>query len=197
MYLFDAQIKNVATKVKQNFVLLNPNGTFRMKQLELNIETIGQLAKQKEKENYEFRSFLKTQNSDFVDRITQRFNTEIASLIDCTQCGNCCKSLRSSVSETEIQKLSKLSKLTKEKFETNCVEYDDSESEKFLKDTPCIYLKNKKCSIYSERPQDCRSYPHLHKSSFTSRTLGVIENLDICPIVFNLYESLKTELNFR
>ena len=83
-----------------------------MKQLELNIETIGKLAKQNEKENYEFRSILKTQDSDFVDKIVQRLNTEITGLVDCTQCGNCCKSLRPSVSEAEIQKLSKISNLT-------------------------------------------------------------------------------------
>ena len=59
---------------------------------------------------------------------------------------------------------------------------------------PCRMLDGKLCSIYDKRPEGCRSFPHLEKSLFTSRLMGVIDNVAICPIAFNAYEELKTKL---
>ncbi len=39
---------------------------------------------------------------------------------------------------------------------------------------------------YQCRPDDCRSYPHLHKRDFISRLINVIGNYSVCPIVFNI-----------
>jgi hypothetical protein len=55
-------------------------------------------------------------------------------------------------------------------------------------------LDGKLCSIYDNRPEVCRSFPQLEKPLFTSRLMGVIDNLAICPIAFNAYEELKTKL---
>jgi Fe-S-cluster containining protein len=59
---------------------------------------------------------------------------------------------------------------------------------------PCPFLKGNNCTIHNFRPDDCRSYPHLHKKNFISRTIGVIKNCSVCPIVFNVYENLKNEM---
>jgi hypothetical protein len=72
--------------------------------------------------------------------------------------------------------------------------YDGSDR---IKTSPCLFLKDLKCSVYESRPADCKSYPHLHKKDITSRLLGVIDNYSECPIVFNVYEELKTEYNFK
>src|SRR4030042_3319491 len=164
--------------------------------LELNIEKIWRISDQKENENYRFRSFLKGQDSEKVDKIVHRLNKEIVKLIDCRNCGNCCKNLRPHVTDTEIDKFLNIDNISREDFITNFIEQDDLEDIKYLKDTPCKYLADKKCIIYADRPEDCKSYPHLHKCDFTSRTLGMIENYGICPIVFNVFERLKTELRF-
>jgi len=50
------------------------------------------------------------------------------------------------------------------------------------------------CSQYKYCPDNCRSYPHLHKNDFVSRLINVIENIAICPIVFDVYEALKEEV---
>jgi hypothetical protein len=73
----------------------------------------------------------------------------------------------------------------------------DEEGDMHFKDLPCPFLIDKKCSVYDSRPDDCRSYPHLHKNEFLSRLFGVIDNYSICPIVFNVYEELKYKLHFR
>jgi uncharacterized protein len=168
-----------------------------MKQLELNIEKIALIGEQKEEENYDFRIFLKGQDFKRIDRIVHRLDKEIRSRIDCEKCGNCCKSLRPSVTESEIDTLSRIDNITQHDFVTKFVEIDNLEGTKYLKDTPCKYLEDKICSIYINKPEDCRSYPHTQKSEFISRTLGMIDNYGICPIVFNLFEQLKEELDYK
>jgi hypothetical protein len=70
----------------------------------------------------------------------------------------------------------------------------DNPAKHMFIELPCPFLANNKCSNYDCRPKDCRSYPHLHKKDFVFRLWGVIENYEVCPIVFNVYEQLKTEL---
>jgi len=164
--------------------------------LELDIEKIDRISKRKENENYRFRSFLKGQDSDRIDKIVHRLYKDIVEQIDCTDCGNCCKNLRPCVTDAEIDILSNIDKISHEDFVTRFTEQDEIDQVKFLKDTPCKYLVDKKCAIYNDRPSDCKSYPHIHKKCFNSRTLGVINNLGICPIVFNVFERLKMEYRF-
>jgi Fe-S-cluster containining protein len=59
---------------------------------------------------------------------------------------------------------------------------------------PCPMLNEKLCSIYEDRPGVCRSFPHLEQPEFTSRLIGVIDNVAVCPIAFNAFEELKAKL---
>ncbi|MFW5793761.1 MAG: YkgJ family cysteine cluster protein [Bacteroidota bacterium] len=165
--------------------------------MELDIETIALLAKQNEDENINFRSFLKGKDSDVIDKIVQRLNKEITSQIDCQECGNCCNILKPCVTESEIKKLSQIKGITQAEFISKYVEMDSFDNVKYLKDAPCIFLNEKSCSIYNDRPKDCKSYPHTQKSNFNSRTISMIHNYEVCPIVFNLFEKLKIELNYK
>jgi hypothetical protein len=168
-----------------------------MNQLELNLEKISRLSKSKADENYRFRSFLKMQDSDKIDRIVHRLHREISEQIDCTLCGNCCNELSPLLSDAEIDRLVRIDSISKEEFIQKFVESDPVEGDNFLKGNPCKYLCEKKCTIYSDRPEDCKSYPHTHKKGFNTRTLGMIGNYGICPIVFNIFERLKVEMYFR
>jgi Fe-S-cluster containining protein len=62
--------------------------------------------------------------------------------------------------------------------------------------TPCPFLKDNRCSVYEERPADCKSYPYLYEPAFASRTIGMIERTSTCPIVFEVMEELKRETGF-
>ncbi|QCX39064.1 YkgJ family cysteine cluster protein [Aureibaculum algae] len=168
-----------------------------MTPIELDIQKIDNISKQKEQENLKFRTFLKGQDDVKLDRIVHRLNKCVESQIDCTDCGNCCKNLRPCVNSMEIDTLKSIDKVSREYFVENFIEQNELEDIKFLKGTPCKYLIDKKCSIYDVRPNDCKSYPHINKKKFNSRTWGIIENYAICPIVFNVIERLKTELRFR
>lgn len=168
-----------------------------MKHLELDTLKIAQLGEQNEEENFDFRIFLKGQDSKKIDKIVGRLNKELTTLIDCQKCGNCCTSLRPCITKSEIKKLAHIEHSTQADFVSRYLEKDSFEEIHFLKDTPCKFLKDKSCTIYPDRPLDCKSFPHTQKPDFNSRTLEMIDNYGICPIVFNLLEELKNVLNYR
>lgn len=168
-----------------------------MRNLELDITKIAEIEKQKERENLRFRAFLKGQDSERIDEIVHRLDKEITVQINCQDCGNCCTILRPNITEQEIATLSHLKNLSPTDFESHFVEKVSFENAKCLKYAPCIFLKDKNCSIYTDRPEDCKSFPHTHKDDFTARLFVMIENYGICPIVFNVFEGLKIELGFK
>ena len=147
--------------------------------LEINLSNIAQIAKQKEDENISFGSYLKDQDFKKVDKIVHRLYEEIAPQIDCLDCGNCCQNLRPIATDEELSVF---------------VEPENIEAYKYLKGFPCKHLDGKKCTIYSGRPEECRSYPYLHRDKFVDRPHEVLQNYEICPIVFNVFELLKKEL---
>lgn len=165
--------------------------------MELSIERIKQHSEERELENHSFRKFLKAQDADKVDRIVHELHDYYTEHIDCTQCGNCCRHLRPGVSDAEIRRLAAIDNISPDDFSVRYIEQDKLENIKYLKDTPCKYLKNKQCTVYSDRPEACREYPYTHKPDLVFRTITMINNYGVCPIVFNLIESLKQRLNFR
>lgn len=165
------------------------------KNIETELEKIEELGKLREKENLEFRTCLKGQDPDKIDKIVHRLNFEISNQIDCTTCGNCCMKLKPCITNQDIKRLSYKLNLSPKQIKIDYIEID--EREQYFRNLPCFFLKEKKCTIYNDRPEDCSSFPHLHKKGFTSRLWGVIENYSICPIVFNVFEKLKTEINYK
>ena len=77
-------------------------------ELELDLEVIKRLGREREIENFDFRAFLKGKEIDEVDEVVHRLHDEIVAQIDCTECGNCCNVLIPGVSEAEILRLSKI-----------------------------------------------------------------------------------------
>lgn len=168
-----------------------------MRPLELNLEKIVLLGEKNRDRNFVFRSFLKIQDDEKIDKIVARLNAEITKQIDCTACGNCCVELRPYLSKVEIKRLSKIENLTPNEYSERYLQKDELDDASYLKGIPCKYLKNKRCTIYALRPNDCRSFPHTHKKGFSFRMLEMIEYYSICPIVFNIFERLKEELQFH
>ena len=153
------------------------------------------MAKKKENENWKFRSFIKDyENTEKLDSIVHRLNKEISSKIDCTKCANCCKAIQPTFTQKDISKIANHFDVTPSQFIEQYLAPDVFGDDFSLKESPCPFLINNTCSIYNERPDSCRSYPHLHKDRFASRMIGVLENYEVCPIVFNVFERLKKEL---
>ncbi len=161
------------------------------------LETIKEMALEREKENLNFRAFLKQIDMAprKIDAIVHKILDEVTSQIDCTKCANCCKQIRPVLDNGDVSKFSLGIKSSVHQFRERYLHEDNENSSHYIfKELPCPFLRNNKCSNYDNRPKDCKSYPHLHKKDFVFRLWGVVENYEICPIVFNVFEQLKIEL---
>lgn len=163
--------------------------------IETDLKKIKDFGKLRENENFKFRTFLKGQDPNKVDKIVHKLNAEITELIDCTTCGNCCMQFRFGVSDNEIEKLAHTLNTTPKQIKLDYIQTDPYEQ--YFKNIPCDFLKDKKCIVYDNRPEECREFPYLHKKNFNLRLFGVIDNYEVCPIVFNVFEILKSKLNFK
>jgi Fe-S-cluster containining protein len=160
------------------------------------LDTIKHLGERNINVNYRFRSFLKSKDEDRLDKTVNDLFNLYSSKIDCTKCGNCCTVLKPIIQNADIKTLATLTNKTAQDFKLDYVD-TDKDGDMHFKDLPCPFLLDKKCTVYDSRPEDCRSYPHLHKEDFLSRLFGVIDNYSVCPIVFNVYEDLKHKFHFR
>lgn len=169
--------------------------------VETDLKIIKKAARKKWDENWEFRSFLKGYDIEVeeLDAIVHRLYEAVNREIDCTACGNCCREISPILQNKDIERLSRGLGLHVDNFKERFLKKDDDEySEGFIfKKKPCTLLQGSLCSCYKLRPEDCRSFPHLHKADFVFRLIGVVENYEICPIVFNVYERLKAKLWHR
>ena len=148
----------------------------------LDIECIRRISKEKRIENKAFVAYLNDGDSDKVDNIVHRLYEKVASQIDCVMCGNCCRNIRPPVKDEVLQLY-----LTKE----------DLSKYKYAWGFTCKNLDGNKCKIYTDRYDECRLFPYLDQNNFISRMPGVLQNYEICPIVFNVVEQLKVELNWK
>ena len=158
-------------------------------EIETDLSRIQELSQEHDEENWEFRSWLKQNAPDNIDGIVKALSQKYFALIDCRQCGNCCRSLHAEFNKSELLTIAKTLGQSIKTFEKQFM----SEGKVT---PPCPMLDGKLCSIYENRPEVCRSYPHLEQPHFTSRLMGVIDNLAICPIAFNAFEELKANLRW-
>ena len=93
-------------------------------------------------------------------------NLEKGIRFECQGSGNCCVSRGSYgfvyLSKKDIKKLSDRIKITKYEFlKDYCDKTDGYVHLKELKENKgdCIFLVNKKCSVYKSRPIQCRTWP--------------------------------------
>jgi Fe-S-cluster containining protein len=136
---------------------------------------------------------------DEIDKTVTQLTDNIWKRTDCGQCANCCKTLQPTLNEDEVQRLSKRLGMEPQKFIETFLEPSDEEEDTpwNIRSTPCPFLKDNRCSVYEDRPDDCRGYPYLHEENFTTRLWGMIERTGTCPIVYEVMEDLKPLVGFK
>ena len=88
---------------------------------------------------------------------------------ECTQCGKCCTGepglIR--VSGEEIRNLAGLLEITPATFARDYLKPDRPDDEASIRehaDGSCVFFAHGKCSVYSARPAQCRTYPFWLKN---------------------------------
>jgi len=163
---------------------------------------IRMLGEKKRDENFRFRRFMKSH--DHSDRILRRIGEGIEEQIDCTQCANCCKVATAPVADRDVERLAKHLRISREAFLTEYTEEDKEGidgARRLLRRTAegCVFLDGNLCSIYEERPDTCRRFPHIVRGqgSIASRMWQFVDRATYCPIVYNSLEAFKQELGFK
>lgn len=153
------------------------------------LQEIKRLAAEKEDENWQFRSWLKFHSPSNIDSTVKKLSQKYSALIDCKECANCCRSLNIVLDSKVTKQFAAILDSPVDEFQKQYT-FVDEEKDRLLK-APCPVLKSNLCTIYENRPDTCRTFPHLEKSSFLGRLFGVIGSLSVCPIAFNTFEELK------
>jgi uncharacterized protein len=158
------------------------------------------LAEKKEDENWKFRQFVKFDcelDEEEMDRQVWETTKRVWVAIDCTACANCCREVRPTFSEEEVSRLAGRLGMAQEEFARAYLEPNEEGDNPWqTRVTPCPFLKDNRCSVYEDRPADCKGYPHLYEPKFSSRTMGMISRTLTCPIVYEVIEELKRSWGF-
>ena len=90
---------------------------------------------------------------------------------ECQGSGNCCVSRGSYgfvyLSDIDLNRFSKYFKISIKKFKEKYCQITDGFihlSEKYELNGNCIFLKDRKCSVYNSRPTQCRTWPFWNEN---------------------------------
>ena len=162
----------------------------------IQIRTLGE---KKRGENEGFRRHMKSRV--FLVWFLCRIAEDIEGQIDCTVCANCCKVASVQLSERDVERLAKSVGTTRARFLADYTMQSESEGMllKRSKQTGCVFLNGKDCTVYDARPEICQKFPHLVRGqgSIASRMWQFVDRACYCPIVYNALEAFKEELRFQ
>ena len=170
-----------------------------MAKLITDLETIARVTQRNECKNIAFRTFIKDElewSSRKLDALVHEILRSVTSEIDCTKCGKCCRVMMPSLHPGDVDRLVRRLGADRQEFEDRYV-ISDEFGEQALAEIPCPFHDGMKCTVYEDRPRDCRDYPNLYKKDFSAQMLSVLESAARCPIVFNVLEQLKERFNRR
>jgi Fe-S-cluster containining protein len=161
---------------------------------------IDRLGTKKVAENERFRKHMKRHN--FSDLKFRRVAEEIEEKVDCRACANCCKVAETDITRRDTERISRKIGMTEREFiqtYTTASAFEDEELILRRTEKGCIFLDGNDCTIYEDRPDTCRNFPHLVRGqgSLESRMWQMIDRATYCPIVYNTLEAYKDLMGFQ
>lgn len=167
-------------------------------EVETDLKRILRLGTRREKKNRSFLKWLKyrcTWSDRRVMALQKETVARVWAQIDCTECGNCCAEMQLQVTEKDVSLLARTLGVKPKEFRE---QYGEKlrDGHWYLRETPCPFLRQSKCTIYESRPSRCRGFPYLH-TNIRGDISGAIDRAPYCPIVFNVLEELKANEELR
>ena len=164
-------------------------------EMEKDPEAVARLAKEKEDENWRFRSFVKhlsIRRQRELDRLAEQFGGEAAAQIDCQTCAACCRSCHVPIDDAETERLAGRLSLPVLEFRQRHMEPDDDRE-------PA--LRRRACSGWEPLLGVRRPAGGLPGLSLHRRRDRAAHDRDHrarreCPIVFEMLERLKAAVGF-
>lgn len=111
--------------------------------------------------------------------------------VDCLSCANCCRNYSPRFKTPDIKRISKVLRMKEGAFIESYLRLDE-DGDYVVKSTPCPFLgSDNRCSIYEDRPSDCRRFPYTDEDVLLKRPAITLKNATFCPAVHYVLERLK------
>jgi Fe-S-cluster containining protein len=119
---------------------------------------------------------------------------EAFSKISCLDCAGCCSGYSPRFKTPDIKRISRHLRMKEGAFIEQYLELD-TEGDYVLQSLPCPFLgEGNACTIYEERPSDCRRFPYTDEDVLFKRPAITLKNADFCPAVFYVLERMRLTL---
>ncbi|HVD99288.1 MAG TPA: YkgJ family cysteine cluster protein [Cytophagaceae bacterium] len=162
--------------------------------LEPTLQNINNLARNAAPETKKLFAKLKKTKPKNLDETFERLHDEAFETIDCLQCANCCKTTSPIFTLRDIERLAKHFKIKTSQFIDQYLHLDE-DNDYVLNHAPCPFLgPDNYCSVYENRPNACREYPHTNRKKMYQILDLTLKNTYVCPAVYQVVEKLKQEL---
>ena len=143
------------------------------------------------KENQAFYKKLKARPPKNLDVLFEEAHDAAFEKIDCLECANCCKTTSPIFYNRDVDRAAKALRMKPGQFTEKYLRIDE-DNDLVLKQAPCPFLNdNNYCSIYNDRPNACREYPHTNRKKMYQLLDLTYRNTLVCPAVLEITEKLK------
>lgn len=148
----------------------------------------------KSKENAKsYKGLLQRLNKNQVLKQLPSLHEEAFEHVDCLKCANCCKNYSPRFKTPDIKRISKVLGLKESIFIDTYLNIDE-DGDYVLKTAPCPFLgSDNYCSIYDDRPSDCRRFPYTDEDVLFKRQQLTLKNASFCPAVYFVLERLQEQ----
>jgi len=137
-----------------------------------------------------YKQFLARVDKNKVLKALPGLHEEAFEKIDCLQCANCCKNYSPRFKTPDVKRISRLLKMRESEFIEKYLRVDE-EGDFVVNTKPCPFLgADNYCSIYEDRPSDCRRFPYTDEDVFIKRKELTLKNSTFCPITYFVLEGL-------
>jgi Fe-S-cluster containining protein len=144
------------------------------------------------KENQKvYKRMLEKGNYNKMLKALPDLHEEAFSKIDCLECANCCKNYSPRFKTPDIKRIAKLLRMKEGDFVETYLRLDE-DNDYVVKSSPCPFLgADNMCSIYDDRPSDCRRYPYTDEDVLLKRVPLTLKNAVVCPATYYVLEKLR------
>ena len=137
-----------------------------------------------------YKQYLERAKKNEVLKQLPQSHEEAFEKIDCLQCANCCKNYSPRFKTPDVKRISRHLKMRESDFIEQYLKVDD-EGDFVAKTLPCPFLGSDNfCTIYEERPSDCRRFPYTDEDVIIKRQALTLKNSTFCPITYYVLEKL-------
>jgi uncharacterized protein len=141
-----------------------------------------------------YKQFLQKVDVRKVVKQLPALHEEAFSKIDCLGCAACCKNYSPRFKTPDIRRISKALRMRESEFIETYLRLDE-DGDYVTRKAPCPFLgQDNFCSIYEDRPSDCRRFPYTDEDVLLHRKQITLKNASFCPAVFVIMEALTIKL---